>query len=268
MRYDHFFEANRNAWNLRTNAHKGSAFYDVQGWRKHKNSLMPIEIRELGGDIPGKTLLHLQCHFGQDTLSWAHRGAVVTGCDFSEQAIQFARELADSEQIPATFICCNVYDLPDHLQGQFDVVFTSYGTIGWLPDLDRWAAVVAHFLKPGGTFYIADFHPVVWMLDEQMQYLKYPYAGGEVIISENTGTYADTQADIQYTDYSWNHSLSEIVNSLINNGLQIEFLNEHPYSPYDCFPNTVRGDDGFYRIKGLENIIPMLYSIKARKKST
>jgi SAM-dependent methyltransferase len=226
---------------------------------------MPIEIKELGDEIEGKTLLHLQCHFGQDTLSWAYRGAKVTGCDFSEQAIHFARELAESEKIPATFVCCNVYDLPDQLSGQFDVVFTSYGTIGWLPDLDRWAAVIAHFLKPGGTFYIADFHPVAWMLDEQMQYLKYPYKNGEVIISENTGTYADTKADIQYTDYSWNHGLSEIINSLINKGLQIEFLNEHLYSPYDCFPNTVLGTDGFYRIKGLENIIPMVYSIKARK---
>lgn len=258
-----YFEANREGWNLRTEVHKNSTFYNVEDWKKGGNSLTPIELREVG-DVRGKSLLHLQCHFGQDTLSWARQGATVTGCDLSDKAIEYARELSAELQLPAQFVCCNLYDLPQHLEGQYDIIFTSYGTIGWLPDLDRWAAVIAHFLKPGGFFYIADFHPVVWMLDDRMEYLKYPYHGGEVILTEQVGTYAERYAEIEYKEYGWNHSLSEIINSLIQHGLRIEFLNEYPYSPYDCFDKTVKGEDGNYRIQGLEGIIPMVYSIKAR----
>ena len=262
--WDQYFKANREGWNLRTEVHKNSEFYQVERWKNEGNSLTPIELREVG-DVQGKKLLHLQCHFGQDTLSWARLGAEVTGCDLSDNAIDFARELAAELNIPAQFVRCNLYDLPEHLDGRFDIVFTSYGTIGWLPDLDRWAAVIAHFLQPGGVFYIADFHPVVWMLDDKMEYLKYPYHGGEVIETEQTGTYADRYASIEYKEYGWNHSLSEIINSLIRHGLRIEFLNEYDYSPYDCFDKTVRGTDGNYRIQGMEGIIPMVYSIKAIK---
>lgn len=262
--WDQYFKANREGWNLRTEVHKNSEFYQVERWKNEGNSLTPIELREVG-DVQGKKLLHLQCHFGQDTLSWARLGAEVTGCDLSDNAIDFARELAAELNIPAQFVRCNLYDLSEHLDGQFDIVFTSYGTIGWLPDLDRWAAVLAHFLRPGGMFYIADFHPVVWMLDDKMEYLKYPYHGGEVIETAQTGTYADRYASIEYKEYGWNHSLSEIINSLIRHGLRIEFLNEYDYSPYDCFDKTVRGTDGNYRIQGLEGIIPMVYSIKAVK---
>lgn len=262
--HDSHFESNRAAWNLRTELHKGSEFYDVEAWKNGKEVLTPIELREVG-DVAGKSLLHLQCHFGQDTLSWARRGARVTGCDLSDKAIDYARALATELELPARFVCCNVYDLPGHLEGQFDIVFTSYGVIGWLPDLEPWAAVIRHFLKPGGFFYLAEFHPVVWMLDEDMNFLKYPYHNADVIVSENTGSYAAKTAVETYTDYSWNHSLSEVVNALLKEGLRLEFLNEYPYSPYDCFAKTVRGEDGFYRIQGLENIIPMVYSLKATK---
>jgi SAM-dependent methyltransferase len=262
--YHDFFEANKAGWNLKADLHKTSDFYAVEAWKAGETSLNAIELRELG-PVEGKSLLHLQCHFGQDTLSWARMGAQVTGMDFSETAIEFAQQLAEAAKLEAHFVCCNVYDLPAHLQGQFDIVFTSYGTIGWLPDLDRWAAVVSHFLKDGGIFYIVDFHPVVWMMDEEMQFLKYPYHNAAVIETEQTGSYADRYADLQYKEYGWNHSFSEVLNSLISHGLQLEFLNEYPYSPYDCFSNTVQGEDGNYRIKGLENILPMVYSIKAKK---
>ena len=262
--HDDHFAANRHGWNLRTEVHKTSAFYDVASWKAGKNSLTPIELREVG-DVTGRSLLHLQCHFGQDTLSWARMGAAeVVGCDLSDKAIEYARELAAEMNLPARFVCCNLYELPQHLEGQFDIVFTSYGTIGWLPDLERWASVVRHFLKPGGVFYIADFHPVVWMFDDQMELLQYPYLGGEIIETEHVGTYADRDSGIKYKDFGWNHSLSEVVNCLIGQGLRIEFLNEYNYSPFDCFDKTVRGADGNYRIQGLEGIIPMVYSIRAR----
>lgn len=258
---NNWLESNKNAWNIRTGVHLESAFYDVEGWKKGKESLNAIELSELG-PVAGKTLLHLQCHFGQDTLSWARRGAVATGCDLSEVAIEAARCLSDETALPARFVCCNLYDLPQHLEGQFDIVFTSYGTIGWLPDLDRWAQVIRHFLAPGGTFYMADFHPVVWMFNDDFTAFQYPYHNTKVIESDNSGSYTDRDAPVRYTDYSWNHSISEILNALLKTGLQLQFFNEHPYSPYNCFANTVRGEDGFYRIKGLENIIPMVYSFK------
>lgn len=263
-KYDQYFTANRQGWNLRTEVHKNSEFYDVEKWKQGGISLTPIELREIG-DVRGKSLLHLQCHFGQDTLSWARLGAQVTGCDLSDKAIEYARQLSAELDIPAHFVCCNLYDLPAHLEGQFDIVFTSYGTIGWLPDLTRWAQVVNHFLKPGGFFYIAEFHPVVWMFDDQMEFIKYPYHNSGVIETEQTGTYADRSAGIEYREYGWNHSLSEVVNSLTGQGLRIEFLNEYPYSPFDCFDKTVKGEDGNFRIRGLEDIIPMVYSIGARK---
>lgn len=259
-----YFEANREGWNLRTEVHKHSAFYGVESWKKGGVSLTEIELREVG-DVQGKSLLHLQCHFGQDTLSWARLGAEVTGCDLSDRAIDYARELSAELGLPARFVCCNVYDLPQHLSGQFDVVFASFGVVGWLPDLKPWAKVVSHFLKPGGVFYLAEFHPVVWMMDEQFTHLKYPYHNAGVIETEQTGSYAERYAEIQYKEYGWNHSLSEVVNCLIDNGLRLEFLNEYPYSPHDCFDNTVRGDDGNFRIRGLENVIPMVYSIRAVK---
>lgn len=259
-----YFEANRQGWNLRTEVHKTSAFYDVEGWKKSGNSLTEIELREVG-DIAGKKLLHLQCHFGQDTLSWARLGAEVTGCDLSDKAIEYARELAAELNLPAHFVCCNVYDLPQHLEGEFDVVFASFGVVGWLPDLEPWAAVISHFLKKGGVFYLAEFHPVVWMLDEQFEFIKYPYHNAGVIETTQIGTYAERYADIEYKEFGWNHSLSEVVNALIRHGLRLEFLNEYPYSPHDCFDKTVRGEDGNYRIQGLEGVIPMVYSIRAVK---
>lgn len=258
-----YFEANRQGWNLKTEVHRSSDFYEIEKWKAGASSLQKIELEELGS-VTGKKLLHLQCHFGQDTLSWARLGAQVTGVDFSENAIALAHQFSAELDLPARFVCSDIYELPKNLKGKFDIVFTSWGVIGWLPDLDRWARVVRHFLRRGGRFYMVEFHPVVWMFDDKFTHLKYPYHNAGVIETEEIGSYADRYSQISYKEYGWNHSLSEVVNSLINSGLRLQFLNEHTYSPYDCFSNTVCGDDGFYRIKGLENIIPMAYSLSAR----
>ncbi len=259
-----YFEANRQGWNKKTAVHKDSIFYNVQDFKKGKSALNTIELEALG-DVRNKSMLHLQCHFGLDTLSWAREGATVTGVDLSDTAIDTAKSLSDELNIPADFICCNVYDLPAHLNKQFDIVFTSYGVVGWLPDLNKWAAIIARLLKPGGVFYMVEFHPVVWMMDEDFEHIKYYYHNEQVIVEECNGTYADRYAAIEYKEYSWNHSLSEVINALIKHGLQINHLNEYPYSCYNCFNKTVQGSDGFYRIKGLENKIPMMYSIKATR---
>lgn len=265
--YSDYFEANRELWNQRTTIHKDSSFYDLAGFRSGKDVLTPIELKELG-DVKEKKMLHLQCHFGMDSLNWARKGAVVTGIDLSDEAVRQAQQLNTELGLDAEFICCNVYDTPEHLDGQFDIVFTSYGVVGWLPDLDKWAAIIAHYLKPGGIFYIAEFHPVVWMFDDEFTRIAYYYDNRELIVTENQGTYTDREAPIRAKEYSWNHSLSEVINALIGQGLQIQSFNEYMYSPYPCFQNTVQGEDGHWYIKGMEEKLPMVYSIKAIKPKT
>ena len=269
-----YFSANKASWNKRTAVHKNSIFYDLQGFKKGKTSLNKIELEELGS-VKGKTLLHLQCHFGMDTMSWEREGAIVTGVDISDDAIGLAKEIADELKLKAKFICANVYDLIDSSkvpspgrdlgEAAFDIVFTSYGTIGWLPDLDKWAEIIVHFLKPGGLFYIADFHPTLWMMDEQFEHIKYNYFNTAVIAEVNSGTYTDRNAPIKSEEYCWNHPFSEIFTALIKNGLTIQQFNEFPFSSYNCFSNVEQGTDGMWRIKGMDEKMPMMYSIKAVK---
>ncbi len=262
--YQSYFEENKRSWNKRTGVHKDSAFYDLESFKKGKSSLNKIELEELG-DVTGKTLLHLQCHFGMDTMSWARAGAECVGVDLSDEAIGLAKEINTELNLDAEFICCNVYDLEQHLDKKFDIVFTSYGTIGWLPDLDAWGAIVSHFLKPGGTFYIADFHPTLWMMDDNFEYVKYSYFNTQIITEEIAGSYSDRNAPIKSIEHSWNHPFSEIFNALLKHGLQIQHFNEFSYSPYNCFNNLEQGADGMWRIKGMNEKMPMMYSIKAVK---
>jgi SAM-dependent methyltransferase len=262
--YNQYFEANKALWNQRTVIHLDSSFYNREGFIKGERVLTPIELAEIG-DVKGKSMLHLQCHFGMDTLDWARLGAKVTGVDLSDEAIKQARQLNDELGLGATFICANVYDLKAHLDQQFDIVFTSYGTIGWLPDLDKWAGLIHHYLKPGGLFYMADFHPVVWMFDEAFTHIKYYYNNRELIVMENQPTYTGDEHAIQGKEYSWNHSISELLNALVRAGLRLEQFNEHMYSPYSNFTNSVETAPGQWQIKGLEGKIPMVYSLRALK---
>lgn len=257
-----YFDANKELWNKRTAVHRDSSFYDLAGFKAGQAVLTPIETTELG-DVNGRTMLHLQCHFGMDSLDWARRGAKVTGVDLSDVAIDEARKLNDELGLDAKFICSNVYDIEQHLDEKFDIIFTSYGVIGWLPDLDKWAAIISKYLKPGGTFYMAEFHPVVWMFDDEFTHIKYYYENREVIEIESKGTYTDRDADIVAMEYGWNHSISEVLNSLLNQGLKLKHFNEFSYSPYPCFNNVVQGEDGNWRIKGMEGKIPMMYSLSA-----
>jgi SAM-dependent methyltransferase len=262
--FDQYFETNRQSWNKRTPIHKESSFYGLKEFKEGKTSLNKIELEELG-DVNGKSLLHLQCHFGMDTMSWLRLGAKCVGVDLSDEAIKLAKKINDELKLDAEFINCNVYDLKDHLHKKFDIVFTSYGTIGWLPDLKKWAEIISYYLKPGGIFYIVDFHPALWMMDEYFQYIKYNYFNTEVIKDETDGTYSDRDAPIKTINYGWNHPFSEILNHLIQQNLEIIYLNEFPYSPYNCFNNLEQGNDGMWRIKDMHEKLPMLYSIKAKK---
>ena len=262
---NNYLEINRNSWNNRTESHLKSEFYDLKGFLNGNTSLNDIELNLLG-DLQGKSVLHLQCHFGQDTISLGRLGAEVTGVDLSDRAIESARQLAHETQSNANFICCDIYDLPNHLDKQFDIVYTSYGTIGWLPDLDKWAKVVSQFLKPDGQFIFVEFHPVVWMFDDNFETVDYRYFNSGAIIETENGTYADRNAEITQSYVTWNHGLSEVMNNLIKNGLEINSLDEFDYSPYNCFNKTIEFEPKKYRIEHLDNKIPMVYSVTATKK--
>ena len=259
-----YFQKNKQSWNQRTEYHINSNFYNLDGFLEGASSLNDIEVGLLG-DIHDKTLLHLQCHFGQDSLSLTRMGAKVTGIDLSNQAINAAKKFNKDLNLDARFICCNIYDLPHHLDEQFDIVFTTYGTIGWLPDLDKWAEIVASYLKPGGQFVFVEFHPVIWMFDDPLKKMTYSYFNSGPIIESTTGTYADRDAPIELESVGWNHSLGEVLGSLLSKDLEIKHFQEYDYSPYDCFENTEQIAEGKFQIKHLKGIIPMLYSVKAQK---
>lgn len=257
-----YFEANRASWNQRTLIHQDSEFYDIPSFKAGQTSLNPIELA-LVGEVEGKRLLHLQCHFGQDTISWARMGAKATGVDFSEKAVDLARQLSAEEANAPDFVCCNVLALRDHLQGEFDIVFTSYGTIYWLPDLEPWADVVRHFLAPGGRFYLVEFHPSLYMLDDEtMSKVHYHYFNKEVIEGDSQ-TYTDGAEEMKpIKDYGWNHHLSEVLTPLLARDLQLRTFQEFDYSPYNCFESTVETSPGRYQIKGQEGKLPMVYAME------
>lgn len=261
---DDYLEKNRDAWNQRTPVHINSSFYDIPSFINGKSSLKQPEL-ELLGDISGKSVLHLQCHFGQDTLSLARMGAQVTGIDLSDHAIEEARKLNTSLGLDATFICCDLYSLPDHLDEQFDIVFTSYGTIGWLPDLNRWAAVINRFLKKDSRFIMVEFHPVVWMFDNDFTQIRYSYFNTEPIEEQLENTYADRAVGLKGEEVSWNHSLDEVLGGLFMNGLQVTGFKEYDYSVYNCFSNMEIVAEDIFRIKPLGSRIPLMYSVTAKK---
>jgi SAM-dependent methyltransferase len=262
--------ANRALWDEWTGVHERSKFYDLEGFKKGGVRIRTYE-REDVGDVEGKTLLHLQCHFGIDSLSWARLGAKVTGIDFSEVAIELARSLAKELDLDATFVCSDLYDLPNALRGEFDIVYTSGGVLGWLPDIEAWAKVVAHFVKPGGIFYITEVHPVLWVFDDAEGVtdlrLKYPYwSHREPIASPVHGSYADPTAEVgPHTEYGWDHGLGEIVTALATAGLRIEFLREMDFLRWP-HPLLVQGEDGLWRLPShYEGELPLFFALKATK---
>jgi SAM-dependent methyltransferase len=267
---DKYLENNLELWDAMVPHHVASAFYDVDGFRAGRDTLRSIEIEQVG-DVAGKSLLHLQCHFGLDTLSWARRGAQVVGMDFSGRAVEAARSLAGELGIEARFVCCNLYDLPEHLDGEFDIVFTSYGVLCWLPDITRWGTLVARYLKPGGFFHIVEGHPLENVFynerDARSLDVRYSYFHREQPDRwEAEGTYADRNAAIANPSYEWQHSLSDIINALIGAGLQLNSLHEFPFGGYDHFPFSHKRGDGFWDLnEPLTDTVPQLFSLKAHK---
>jgi SAM-dependent methyltransferase len=270
---DKYRDANQRIWNQWTHHHIRSAFYDVEGFRKGERpgraGLDAIERAALG-DVAGKSLLHLQCHFGLDTLFWARQGARVTGVDFSEDAIREARQLAAELGLQALFVHSDVYDLPKRLEGTFDIVFTSHGVLCWLADLERWAQVIAHFLSPGGVFYINEGHPFAQIFDNERrdEGLKpvFPYfPAAEPVRCEGKGSYAAPDAPIRSVTYQWPHSMGEIVTAITAAGLRIESLEEYPFVGWAMFPWLEPRPDGLWQFPSGRESIPLMFALKATK---
>ena len=263
---------NEALWDEWTRVHETSEFYDLESFKQGGCRLRDYELEEIGS-VDGLDVLHLQCHFGIDTLSFARLGARVTGADFSPAAVALARRVAaEIGFADARFVQSNVYDLPSALDGDFDLVYTSRGVLGWLPDVPGWATVVAHFIRPGGRFYVNEIHPIAQALENEgvapgELRLTYPYWEHDAPLTFPVeGSYADPTAEIAVTrEHGWDHSLGEIVTSLIDAGLVIRSLREYPFCEWQL-DFAVEDPDGKWRLPGeLDGRMPLSFSILAEK---
>jgi SAM-dependent methyltransferase len=253
-----YFEVNRRGWDQRAEAHVGSEFYDVESFLGGATSLRGIELAELKG-VSGRKLLHLQCHFGLDTLSWARLGAVCTGVDISPVAIEHAKRLRDETDIQADFVCSNIYDFDRGAREPYDIVFTSYGAVCWLPDIKRWAEVVSSNLVSGGTFYMVEFHPIYDLLS------GYSYFTGATPDVCEEGSYTENGSDLMAKFVTWTHPVSSVVSALVDSGIEIIRLNEFPYSPYNCFEGLQEREPGRFHLQHRGHDVPIVYSLLGRK---
>ncbi|MEV6103143.1 class I SAM-dependent methyltransferase [Streptomyces sp. NPDC051940] len=266
-----WLQTNRSMWDERVPIHLRSDFYDLPAFRAGHDPLRPFELAEMG-DVAGKSLLHLQCHIGLDTLSWARHGAArVVGLDFSEPAVDAARDLARDlglGQDRAAFVAADVYDaataVPDP---SYDIVYTGVGALCWLPDLERWAQTAASLVAPGGFLYVAEFHPLTDVLDDVTgSRVEHDYFNRDAWIDDTPGTYADFGAETEHNrSAEWQHPLGEVVSAVAAAGLRIDFLHEHDTTLFPRFASLKRMDDGRYRFPSGSPRIPLMYSLRASK---
>lgn len=261
-----WLERNRDGWNERVPIHVASDFYDVDGFKAGRSDLRSYELKDVGS-VRGKDLVHLQCHFGLDTLSWAKRGARVTGLDFSAPAIEAATRLAAEMGVQAKFVVANVYDAPAVLRRQFDIVYTGRGALCWLPDVRRWAAVVSRLLRPGGLFYLTEFHPLEWVFAEDSLEVKFDYFTPTAGFAySQSGSYAEpTAATTHDQTVQWNHNIGDVVTALIRAGLEIQSVREHDATDYRRWPFLVAGEDGRWRVPEGRPSLPLMYVMRAVK---
>ena len=263
---EEYLAANRALWDEWTAIHERSSYYDVGGFKQGGIRLRDYELAEIG-EVSGKDLLHLQCHFGLDTLSFARLGARTTGADFSAEAISLARSLAAELDLRARFVRSDLYELPHELAGDFDIVYTSRGVLGWLPDIWAWAEVVTNFLRPGGVFYITEKHPFADVFDDDIPLkVSYDYFGTDQPHRfETQGSYADPDAHVEQPyEYGWWHPLSNIISALTARGLRIDFLHEWPFCEWEL-AGLERRPDGTWRRPEGEPRLPLFFSLRTTK---
>lgn len=264
--------ANQANWDARTPVHLASRFYGLDQDLDPTRWFAPFEWDDLG-ELVGRDVLHLQCHLGTETIAFARRGARAVGLDFSGASVAAANGIAEKAGLDVTYVQANVYDAVPALEGrQFDVVYTGKGALCYLPDLDRWAGVVAQLLRPGGRLYIVEFHPLLNSLGPKPGagegpelLLRHDYLGGDGAVHRDaTHTYTDGPAVEGATDsYEWMHGISEVVNALVDAGLTIRRLTESDELPWPRWPQMVRTPSGWWRLP--EPRIPLLYGLLATR---
>ncbi|MBM7505283.1 class I SAM-dependent methyltransferase [Agromyces aurantiacus] len=273
-----WLEGNRANWDERVPVHVASEFYDRARLRDGGSVLDPIAAAGVARLFPdgleGVRVLHLQCHFGSDTLSLVNAGATAVGLDFSRPAVEEARRMAEELGVAdrARFVEANLYDARHRLPEpeSFDFVFTTWGTIGWLPDVAEWARIIAWFLKPGGRLYFADGHPAAFVFDgdggpDGMPTFSFPYSSAEVVEFEDPGDYADPEARLANAKtFEWTHPVSEVLRALRDAGLVVEEFEERFQVPFRIFPVVVEQGDGMYGWPA-EPWLPLSYEIVARR---
>jgi phthiocerol/phenolphthiocerol synthesis type-I polyketide synthase E len=266
---DEHLRVNRANWDERTGIHLESRFYDVEGWLREGRGPRDREVEALG-DVTDLRLLHLQCHFGKDTLSWARAGARVTGLDFSASAVEAARDLALRSGLEdrSEFVCSDVYEARRALRdATYDIVYVSLGALCWLPDVDRWAEQVGSLVTPRGRFYIHDVHPLAWSLADDGLVLEHTYfEESEPYVSESEDTYTDSTRPLENRKtYEWNHSIGEIVTALVRHGLRIERLVEHDWTVLPRFPWLVPSPDGNWTSPPGTPRLPLTFTLLASR---
>jgi SAM-dependent methyltransferase len=266
--------ANEANWDARTPIHLASAFYGLDGSRSAESWFAGYEWDDLG-ELAGVDLLHLQCHLGAETLALARRGAAVTGLDISGESVRTAALLARQAGLDISYVQANVYDAVDALGGQrFDVIYTGKGAVCYLPELAPWADVVSQLLRPGGSLYLVEFHPLLYALgvvpvadsDEELV-LRFDFLGGRGADERDaTRTYTDGPALTGATvAYEWRHEIGAVINALVGAGLRIDLVRESDALPWPRWPSMVSTDDGYFRLPDSAPRIPLLYALRAGK---
>ena len=269
--HDDALAANRAWWDATVPVHVASEFYDVEGWLAEERGPRAREAAVIG-DVTGLDLVHLQCHFGKDTLSWARAGARVTGLDFSEPAIEAARALAERAGLAdrSECVCADVHRAAEALGGRtFDLVYVSLGALCWLPSVDAWADQVAALLRPGGRLYVHETHPLNQALADDDLTVVHPYfEQHEPYEDTEAGTYADptaTEALPGDPTYGWSHGLGEIVTALLARGLRLDLLEEHDWTSFARFPWLVQTDEETFVTPGGRVRVPLSFTLVASR---
>ena len=268
MSTDDWYAANRDWWDERAPLHAASEFYGLDEFLAdpEASTLRPFELAEVG-DVAGRTLVHPQCHVGLDTLSWARRGAEVTGLDISPAAVAAAADTAARAGLAATFVEANVYDAVEAVGGRaFDIVYTGLGALGWLPDMGRWAQVMAALTAPGGVLYLAEFHPVHSILGDEDLTVTYPWFHDEPLVFDEPGSYADPEATTTANrTYEWHHGFGEVLTALLDAGFALELFHEHDFTLFPRWPFLVKDGRDIYRLPPGMPSLPLMYSLRARR---
>jgi SAM-dependent methyltransferase len=269
-----YLTVNRANWDERAPAHAASADYGIARFAadpSHLSDVVKFDLPRLG-DIAGQRAVHLQCHIGTDTVSLSRLGAELTGLDFSGESLKQARALAASAGADIPFVQSDVYDARSALDGEFDLVYTGIGALGWLPSITRWAETVASLLAPGGRLFIREGHPILWSCEYERTdgiiALHEPYFEQSAPqIYDEPGTYVDTDHRFQHTvTHEWNHALSEIVTAVLESGLTLTGLAEHQSVPWNALPGRMtRRPDGEWQLTDRPERLPHSYTLQARK---